>query len=138
MRLRLSLPLSVAGAGLLAVSCTTPVCGCLSPPPYAILHGRISTPDGAGVGGARVSAESGDPSCASPRPAGEGVSRPDGGYTLTVHGLGLVRPGDCLRAYARAPQSAAPAVSDTVRFAVRFASEAPIDSARVDLVLRTP
>jgi hypothetical protein len=130
-------------AAALAVACTSdPVtlCGCSPPPDAAILYGRVTGPGGGPVQGALVVAERGLPGCATIQETlGEVRTAADGSYrTRAVAHMGFPRPGDCLRAFAAPPAGSTLRGSDTVAFAVQFATGEPLDSARVDLVLRAP
>jgi hypothetical protein len=125
-----------------AVACTsgpTDLCGCSIPLPSALLYGRVTDAAGAPVHDARVMAEAGGPGCAPPlETLGEARTAADGSYraVLTVY-VRVPRPGDCLRASATPPAGSALRGSDSVAFATRFGHH-PLDSARVDLVLRAP
>jgi hypothetical protein len=124
------------------VACTsgpTDLCGCSLPPDAAVLYGRVTDAAGAPVQAARIVAQHGAPGCAQPlETLGEVSTGPDGGYrTLLVVYSRQPRPGDCLRALA-APPAGSPLRADTVPFAAGFGRGSPLDSARVDLVLRAP
>lgn len=125
---------------VLVVSCDNPVCGCLTPS-TAVLYGRVTDPAGAGVAGAQVLAELGQGSCGSAGPghvaAGFARTGADGRYRFVMRTIAS-RPEDCKRAYAQRPPRSSLRDSDTVAFSVRFDAEPPMDSARVDLVLRAP
>ncbi|HLM67886.1 MAG TPA: carboxypeptidase-like regulatory domain-containing protein [Longimicrobium sp.] len=127
-------------AMVLVVSCTNPVCGCLTQP-TAVLYGRVTDPAGAGVAGAEVLAEQAFGPCGSATPdrgvVGYGRTGADGRYRLVMDG-GTSGLDDCQRAYARRPPQSRLRDSDTVAFSVRFRHEPPMDSARVDLVMRAP
>lgn len=136
--------LSLAGAltAMLAVSCTNPgfVCGCSPALDAAILYGRVTDAAGVPVQGARITAEQAAPGCSGEgQPLGQpATTGADGSYRAELYSPGSIRPGDCLRAHAAPPQGSPVAVSDTVPFGVRFHPGSPLDSVRVDLVLRTP
>jgi hypothetical protein len=136
--MRLRLPIAASFALLFTLSCSNPICGCLTMPPSAVVEGRVTAPDGSPVQGARIAVESGDAQCGSAVEIAQGFTRSDGRYGILVMELRSVKPGDCLRAHAAPPAGSALAASDTLRFSVRFTPDAPSDTARVDLVLRTP
>lgn len=127
----------------LAVACTSdPVtlCGCSPPPDVAILYGRVTDAAGGPVQDALVVAERGLPGCSTiQEKMGEVRTSADGSYrTPVIAHMGLPRAGDCIRAFAAPPAGSTLHASDTVAFAVRFATTEPLDSVRVDLVLRAP
>jgi hypothetical protein len=133
--------LAIAAFALaMVVSCDNPVCGCLTPA-RALLYGRVTNPAGGGVAGALVLAEQGRGTCEEDffDVLSTGQTQADGRYRL------LLRTGDppaddeCLRAYARPAPSVGTLIgSDSVEFDVSFKVDAPLDSVRVDLVLREP
>lgn len=140
MRIRVPLPFAASLAVMLTVSCSNPgfVCGCTPARDVAVLYGTVTDPSGAAVAGASIVAERGAPGCVAPlqQISEGGMSRADGSYRVFV--VDGARPGDCLRATATPPAGSGLAASEPVPFAVRFAVDTPVDSARVDLVLRAP
>lgn len=136
---RIRIPRSLAGALvlMLAVSCQNPVCGCLSPPDVAVLYGTVTDPAGNPVARAAVRAEAGAPGCqAAGVFAGSDETDAAGHYRAEVHAF---QPNpECMRAFALPPAGGALRGSDTVPFRVTFAPDYPLDSVRVDLVLRAP
>lgn len=126
-----------------AVACTSDpitLCGCSPPPDVAVLYGRVTNAAGTAVPNARVVAEHGQSGCPSPlQTLGEVRTEADGSYRalLTAY-TQPPRLDDCLRAYATPPAGSSLRGSDTVAFRVTFAIGNPLDSARVDLVLRAP
>lgn len=124
------------------VACTsgpTDLCGCSVAPDAAVLYGRVTDAAGAPVQAARIVAQHGAPGCAQPlETLGEVTTGADGGYRamLFVHSR-QPGTGDCLRAVATPPVGTA-LRADTVPFAARFGRGNPLDSVRVDLVLRAP
>jgi hypothetical protein len=137
---RIRIPRSLAGALvlMLVVSCQNPVCGCLSPPDVALLYGTVTDPAGNPVADAAVRAEDGSPACQAEGVFVVGWEKTDaaGRYRAEVHAL---RPdSECMRAFALPPAGSTLRGSDTVPFRVTFAPRRPVDSVRVDLVLRAP
>lgn len=136
---RIRIPRSLAGALvlMLAVSCQNPVCGCLSPPDVAVVYGTVTDAAGNPVADAAVRAEDSAPGCQEPGIAvGWKETDAAGRYRAEVHAL---RPdSECMRAFALPPAGSTLRGSDTVPIRVTFAPGSPVDSVRVDLVLRAP
>ncbi|HYW14274.1 MAG TPA: hypothetical protein VE871_20070 [Longimicrobium sp.] len=132
-------PFSLATVAVL-VSCTSnPVCACDPVIPSARIHGVVQGPGGAAVPGARVTAQASSAACAAPfYLIGEGFTDADGRFHAEVLRGDPRFSGVCLRAFATPPAGSTLRGSDTVAFTVRFAADAPLDSARVDLALRAP
>ena len=127
---------------MLFISCSEPMglCGCSEPAPSAVLHGRVTDAAGAPVQGARVVAEHAESGCTALLSSmGEAVTEADGSFSTYV---GVVvrtpRAGDCLRAFALPPAGSTLRGSDTATFSARFSQALPLDSVRMDLVLRAP
>lgn len=136
-RIRVPRPLAGALVLMLAVSCQNPVCGCLSPPDVALVYGTVTDPAGSPVARAAVRAEDGSPECqASGVVVGWQEADAAGRYRAEVHSLGP--DSECMRAFALPPAGSTLRGSDTVPFRVQFAPRRPVDSVRVDLVLRAP
>lgn len=141
---RIRVPRHLAGclAVMLLASCesTTATCDCLPLRYQGVVYGRVTDAAGAPVQSARIVAELGAPGCAQAlETVGEVLTSPDGTYrTLLVASSRQPRPGDCLRAFAAPPAGRTLRGSDTVSFALGFGVDEVVDSARVNLVLRTP
>ena len=138
-RLRLPRPFAAALTLMLAVSCVNPMgaCGCDPVPPAAVMYGRVTDPAGNAVSGATVQAQVGPAGCQPfVNEAGQAATDADGRFRAQVHHPG--GPVECLRAFALPPVRSSLRGSDTVPLQVRFTAPRVLDSARVDLVLRTP
>lgn len=136
---RIPRSLSAALALLLIVSCDNPVCGCLTPA-QAVVYGRVTNPAGAGVSGAIVLAEQGRGTCEEDffDVLGSVQTQADGRYHLLLRSAGPPPDDACLRAYARPPTTISLIGSDSVEFDMAFRYQAPLDSVRMDFVLREP
>jgi hypothetical protein len=137
---RIPRPLSVSLVLMLFVSCANPLgmCGCDPLLPSAVVHGRVTGPDGGAAAGARVVTEWGQ-QCAEPFiPAGTASTGTDGRYGMHVSVPGGNLPAVCLRAFAAPGATGTLRVSDTVTFDVGFPGGGVVDSAEVNLVLRAP
>lgn len=138
MRIRLPRPFAAALVLMLAVSCVSPtwMCGCPPSRDEAVLYGRVTDAAGSPVAKATVRAEEGPPGC------GEGTggmawasTDANGRYRTIIYRTSSLM--ECMRAFAVPPAGSTLRGSDTVPIQVRFARR-PVDSARVDLVLRGP
>jgi hypothetical protein len=137
-RLRIPRPFAGALMGMLAASCTNSA-GCDCPPERveAVLYGRVTDAAGHPVADATVRAENGLAGCQHLiGELGWDATDADGRYRAQISHVG--GPVECLRVFALPPAGSALRGSDTVPFQVRFAHPIAVDSARVDLVLRTP
>lgn len=140
-RIRIPGHLAACLGVMLFVSCATPtgMCGCPPAQSAAVIYGRVTDVAGAPVQRARVTAQFGIESCEPhPETLGQATTGADGRYRAHLLTAMGPRPGNCLRAFATPPPSAALRGSDTVTFSVSWATERVVDSARVDLVLRAP
>jgi hypothetical protein len=138
-RLRVPRPFAATLTVMLAVSCTNPAgtCACDPVPPAGLMYGRVTDLAGNGVSGATVRVQTGPTGCQPiVNEAGQAVTDADGRFRAQVYHPG--GPVECLRAFALAPAGSTLRGSDTVPFQVRFTAPRILDSARVDLVLRTP
>ena len=128
----------ILAAGLYACLPTTG-CGCSPGRDVAVVHGRVTGPEGSPVGGARLTAEFLEPGCTgrtersqTVQSAATGEYRLHAAYTLTP------KPGSCLRLLAEPPEGSGLAPPPPVPFAVAFRSGGALDSVRVDVVLARP
>jgi hypothetical protein len=138
-RIRIPRPFAAALTLMLGVSCADPLmtCACSPVPPMAVLYGRVTDAAGNPVPNATVRAQNGPPGCQPfANDAGAAGTDADGRYRAEIYGPG--GPVECLRAFALAPAGFNLRGSDTVDFRVTFAVRHPLDSTRVDLVLRAP
>jgi hypothetical protein len=138
-RLRVPRPFAATLTLMLAVSCVDPMgtCACDPVPPAAVMYGRVTDFAGNAVSGATVRAQVGPTGCQPfANEAGQAVTDADGRFRAQIHHPGGIV--ECLRAFALAPTGSTLRGSDTVPFQVRFTAPRILDSARVDLVLRTP
>ncbi|HEX2207048.1 MAG TPA: carboxypeptidase-like regulatory domain-containing protein [Longimicrobium sp.] len=136
---RIRIPRFVAPAlGLvLVVSCENPMCGCTPARDEAVLYGRVTDAAGNPVSNALVRAEEGPAECSQfVHESGWATANAAGHYRAEIYTIG--GSVECLRAFALPPAGSTLRGSDTVAFQVRFAPRTPVDSARVDLVLRAP
>lgn len=135
---RMRIPRAFTGALVLVltVSCEHPVCGCTPARDGAVLYGRVTDVAGNPVANARVFAEEGHAGCDLVADMGRAATDASGRYRMPIHTFG--GRVECRRAYALSPAGSTLRGSDTVSFDVRFAAREPLDSARVDLVLRGP
>jgi hypothetical protein len=131
--------LTVSLALVLVVSCGDPVCGCLSAA-RAVVYGRVTDPAGAGVAGALVATQQSSVACdpAGMEETGFARTTADGRYRLQMRTGAPPLPDGCLRAFADPPAQSTLRGSDTVPFTVEMDYAGPMDSVRVDLVLRAP
>lgn len=110
-----------------------------SPPPEeAVVYGRVTNPDGAGVAGAVVRVEQGPAGCQPWVDYRNGTTGANGAYRMTVFNDGSIGGNACRRVFALAPEGSGLRGSDTIPLTVQFRSGSTLDSARVDLVLRRP
>ena len=141
-RIRVPRHLAISLGAMLFISCSNPewVCGCSPAEPVALLSGRVTGPDGAGVAGAEVHARIGRPGCTEPFQSGRAaVTREDGSYRAYIHGGYTVQaPGDCVFVHAEPGDQGSLRMSDTTRVDVLFVTGEQPDSVQVDLVLRGP
>ncbi|HYR07038.1 MAG TPA: carboxypeptidase-like regulatory domain-containing protein [Longimicrobium sp.] len=138
-RPRVPRPFAATLTVMLAVSCVNPAgsCACDPVPLGAVMYGRVTDPAGNAVSGATVQAQVGPTGCQPfANEAGEAATDADGRFRARIQHPG--GPVECLRAFALPPVRSGLRGSDTVAFQVRFTTQHTLDSARVDLVLRTP
>jgi hypothetical protein len=126
----------------LLLSCSNPTMICACPPATfdTVVYGRVTTPDGLSVPGALVYVENRDRGCLDNevRESERAFSHPSGGYRVYLRLPMSPSVESCLVARAEPPAGSVLLPSAAVHFEVRFGNSQPVDSARVDLVLRGP
>jgi hypothetical protein len=130
-------------AALTLSQCSTEVCACPPIPPTAVVYGRVTSPAAEPVSGALVRAYSAPTEgCHADGASGldYGVisTRADGTFSMGLPGS-EVRDSICVFVFAR-PAAGTDGLfpSDTALVTLRFGYGEPQDSARADLVLRSP
>jgi hypothetical protein len=131
----------LAIGGMIGLGCMDPTdgCGCTPTPATALVVGRVQTTAGTTVAGATVSAyiARGGHCTRQESPDGTGDTRSDGSYRVSIASPGETE-STCVLVRVRAPLGSGleDAVDTAVMLTFRYAP--PLDSARVNAILRGP
>jgi hypothetical protein len=126
-------------AALVSLSCTTEACACTPTIVPAIVTGRVVDGGGTPAAAAQVRAYSAPEAGCHSLDADFGfvVAEDDGSFRMGL-ASGLLQDSVCVLVFARpSPGSEGLEDSDTTLLVMDFRDELTLDSARVELVLRT-